>query len=377
MKRFRPTTLKKSLILGVLLSFFLSFTVSFLVFFTIEPLYPPSLTIVDFDENGDIADVATPNLTPQQKRLRIVLRVVQPTVTILCFLTCNYLFLSWYYRRTWQTPINELLHGAKRIMNNDLDFEVRSFSTDEFGQIAQAFEHLRKNTETLMADQQQERSMQEQMLAAFAHDLKTPLTVISGEATLASRLLAHPESNREMIAESFPAIQNNVRRIEKNIDAMRKAIKLEAAPYQPAAMPYNKLADDTKRHLELLTADTTKTITCHVQPDTATLQLDTDIFYTILDNIITNSLRYASHIDLFMRHQLQRLMISVQDNGPGFSDYILKHGIEPFVREGEEPQVHFGLGLYICQVLCHKHGGTFSIANNDTGALCRIMLNVQ
>ncbi len=377
MKRFRPTTLKKSLILGVLLSFFLSFTVSFLVFFTIEPLYPPSLTIVDFDENGDIADVATPNLTPQQKRLRIVLRVVQPTVTILCFLTCNYLFLSWYYRRTWQTPINELLHGAKRIMNNDLDFEVRSFSTDEFGQIAQAFEHLRKNTETLMADQQQERYMQEQMLAAFAHDLKTPLTVISGEATLASRLLAHPESNREMIAESFPAIQNNVRRIEKNIDAMRKAIKLEAAPYQPAAMPYNKLADDTKRHLELLTADTTKTITCHVQPDTATLQLDTDIFYTILDNIITNSLRYASHIDLFMRHQLQRLMISVQDNGPGFSDYILKHGIEPFVREGEEPQVHFGLGLYICQVLCHKHGGTFSIANNDTGALCRIMLNVQ
>lgn len=377
MKRFRPTTLKKSLILGVLLSFFLSFTVSFLVFFTIEPLYPPSLTIVDFDENGDIADVATPNLTPQQKRLRIILRVVQPTVTILCFLTCNYLFLSWYYRRTWQTPINELLHGAKRIMNNDLDFEVRSFSTDEFGQIAQAFEHLRKNTETLMADQQQERYMQEQMLAAFAHDLKTPLTVISGEATLASRLLAHPESNREMIAESFPAIQNNVRRIEKNIDAMRKAIKLEAAPYQPAAMPYNKLADDTKRHLELLTADTTKTITCHVQPDTATLQLDTDIFYTILDNIITNSLRYASHIDLFMRHQLQRLMISVQDNGPGFSDYILKHGIEPFVREGEEPQVHFGLGLYICQVLCHKHGGTFSIANNDTGALCRIMLNVQ
>lgn len=377
MKRFRPTTLKKSLILGMLLSFFLSFTVSFLVFFTIEPLYPPSLTIVDFDENGDIADVATPNLTPQQKRLRIVLRVVQPTVTILCFLTCNYLFLSWYYRRTWQTPIDELLHGAERIMNHDLDFEVRSFSTDEFGQIAQAFEHLRKNTETLMADQQQERYMQEQMLAAFAHDLKTPLTVISGEATLASRLLAHPEASREMIAESFPAIQNNVRRIEKNIDAMRKAIKLEAAPYQPAATPYNKLTDDTKRHMELLTTGTTKNITCHFQPDTATLQLDTDIFYTILDNVITNSLRYASHIDLFMRHQSQRLMISVQDNGPGFSDYILKHGIEPFVREGEEPQVHFGLGLYICQVLCHKHGGTFSIANNDTGALCRIMLNVQ
>lgn len=377
MNRFHPTTLKKSLILGVLLSFFLSFTVSFLVFFTIEPLYPPSLTIVDFDENGDIADVATPNLTPQQKRLRVVLRVVQPTVTILCFLTCNYLFLSWYYRRTWQTPINELLHGAKRIMNNDLDFEVRSLSTDEFGQIAQAFEHLRKNTETLMADQKQERYMQEQMLAAFAHDLKTPLTIISGEATLASRLLAHPEANREMIAESFPTIQNNVRRIEKNVDAMRKAIKLEAAPYQPTTMPYSKLADDTKHHLELLTANTDKTIGCHIQPDDATLQLDTDIFYTVLDNVVTNSLRHASHIDLFMSRQSQRLFINVQDNGPGFSDYILKHGTEPFVREGEEPQTHFGLGLYICQVLCKKHGGCFSIANTDSGALCRMIFNVH
>lgn len=377
MKRFRPTTLKKSLILGMLLSFFLSIAVSFTLFFTLEWFYPDYEVIVSFDDQGNVEDVTQTILTPEQKQRWAILRVVQPTVTILCFFTCYYLFFSWYYRRTWQTPIDELLHGAERIMNHDLDFEVRSFSADEFGQIAQAFEHLRKNTETLMADQQQERNMQEQMLAAFAHDLKTPLTVISGEATLANRLLAHPEASREMIAESFPAIQNNVRRIEKNVDAMRKAIKLEVAPCQPAAIPYNKLADNTKRHLELLTAGTTKTITCHVQPDTATLQLDTDIFYTILDNIITNSLRYASHIDLFMRHQSQRLMISVQDNGPGFSDYILKHGTEPFVREGEEPQVHFGLGLYICQVLCHKHGGTFSIANNDTGALCRIMLNVQ
>lgn len=377
MNRFHPTTLKKSLILGVLLSFFLSITVSFTLFFTLELLYPPSQAIISYDDQGNIDNVAQTHLSPEQKQRWAILRVVQPTVTILCFIACNCLFLSWYYRRTWQAPIDELLHGAERIMNNDLDFEVHSFSTDEFGQIAQAFEHLRKNTETLMADQQQERNMEEQMLAAFAHDLKTPLTIISGEATLASRLLAHPEASREMIAESFPTIQNNVRRIEKNVDAMRKTIKLEAAPYQPTAMPYSKLADDTKHHLELLTANTDKTIGCHIQPDDATLQLDTDIFYTVLDNVVTNSLRHASHIDLFMSHQSQRLFINVQDNGPGFSDYILKHGTEPFVREGEEPQVHFRLGLYICQVLCKKHGGCFSIANTDSGALCRMIFNVH
>lgn len=377
MNRFHPTTLKKSLILGVLLSFFLSITVSFTLFFTLELLYPPSQAIISYDDQGNIDNVAQTHLSPEQKQRWAILRVVQPTVTILCFFTCYYLFFSWYYRRKWQTPIDELLHGAERIMNNDLDFEVHSFSTDEFGQIAQAFEHLRKNTETLMADQQQERNMEEQMLAAFAHDLKTPLTIISGEATLASRLLAHPEANREIIAESFPTIQNNVRRIEKNVDAMRKTIKLEAAPYQPTAMPYSKLADDTKHHLELLTANTDKTIGCHIQPDDATLQLDTDIFYTVLDNVVTNSLRHASHIDLFMSHQSQRLFINVQDNGPGFSDYILKHGTEPFVREGEEPQTHFGLGLYICQVLCKKHGGCFSIANTDSGALCRMIFNVH
>lgn len=377
MNRFRPTTLKKSLILGVLLSFFLSFAISFTLFFMLEWLYPDYEAIISYDDQGNIEDVAQTHLASDQKQRMSILCVVQPTVTILCFIACNCLFLSWYYRRTWQAPINELLHGAERIMNNDLDFEVHSFSTDEFGQIAQAFERLRQNTETLMADQQQERYMQEQMLAAFAHDLKTPLTIISGEATLASRLLAHPEASREMIAESFPTIQNNVRRIEKNVDAMRKTIKLEAAPYQPTTLPYSKLADDTKHHLELLTANTDKTIGCHIQPDDATLQLDTDIFFTVLDNVVTNSLRHASHIDLFMSHQSQRLFINVQDNGPGFSDYILKHGTEPFVREGEEPQTHFGLGLYICQVLCKKHGGCFSIANTDSGALCRMIFNVH
>ena len=108
------------------------------------------------------------------------------------------------------------------------------------------------------------------------------------------------------------------------------------------------------------------------------LFLDQDIFYNIIDNIILNALRYVKTQNcLKIRTEEDFLHMSIQDDGVGFSDYIIKKGREAFIRDGEKNGAHFGMGLYICRLFCEKHGGAFYISNNDMGALNEVFINIK
>ena len=64
-----------------------------------------------------------------------------------------------------------------------------------------------------------------------------------------------------------------------------------------------------------------------------------------------------------------KVIICVSDDGTGFSPIILRKGISPFLRdEKQDEKDHFGMGLYICSMLCKKHGGNLKIENLDIGA---------
>ena len=54
----------------------------------------------------------------------------------------------------------------------------------------------------------------------------------------------------------------------------------------------------------------------------------------------------------------------------------MKNGIQPF-RKGTEEAEHLGMGLYICDLLCRKHGGTLKIANTDIGAVASAILKIS
>ena len=371
--------LKKSIISIVLVSVLISAGLSLIILLVFETLYPSNLTIVDFDDYGNIVDVHTPELTLAQQTLYKLVRMVQPALVILCFVGCNYWIISYYYNKKWKASLKEIFDGSERIANNDLDFEVHVLSSDELGMACQSLEKVRKSTQELISQQIRTEQIREQMMSSFAHDLKTPLTIINGEIDIVMRLLNKEQIDREAISESFPVIKNNIRRIENNVDAMRKMLSLESGTIHPTECTYTTFIDNVKHHLEVLTLNTEKKVSYNFHSNAeGILEIDMETFFIILDNIVNNSMQYSNNIDVeididFREHMLS---VNVQDDGPGFTEYILKHGMEPFVRDSKEPQNHFGLGLYICHVLCQKHGGSFSIENGDRGALCKMTLNV-
>lgn len=107
---------------------------------------------------------------------------------------------------------------------------------------------------------------------------------------------------------------------------------------------------------------------------------DEDTIYQIVDLLVdltTNALRFAKeNVSVELSIEGENLKLEIADDGDGFPAELLKSGIQPF-RKGTEEAEHLGMGLYICNLLCRKHGGTLKIANTDIGAVASAILKIS
>ena len=97
--------------------------------------------------------------------------------------------------------------------------------------------------------------------------------------------------------------------------------------------------------------------------------LDEAIFSAVSENLLTNAGRYAEkEICTALSLRRDRLILKVEDDGEGFSEELLRKGMQPFVRGDKSDPGHFGMGLYICRLLCEKHGGSLHLDQRCVGS---------
>ena len=96
------------------------------------------------------------------------------------FYVLSYLIGRRFSKKIEQ-PFNHLMLGARKIQNHDLDFRlVESKSAKELNQLVRAFEDMRIALKDSLLRQWQLEEERKEMVAAIAHDLRTPLTIIHG-----------------------------------------------------------------------------------------------------------------------------------------------------------------------------------------------------
>jgi len=99
------------------------------------------------------------------------------------------------------------------------------------------------------------------------------------------------------------------------------------------------------------------------------LPLDSAFVSQVSNNLIANAVRYArTTVTIsFVLHD-NGLLLSVTDDGKGFDKSSLQKATSPYYTEENNHSEHFGLGLYICKLLCEHHNGYLKIENTATGA---------
>ncbi len=257
-----------------------------------------------------------------------------------------------FYQLKLKGPISVLQMGTERIRDHDLDFTIPEVSKDELGQVCAAFETMR--AELLRSNQELWRQAEERkrLNAAFAHDLRNPITVLKGTVKLLRRGAGDEQA--------LDRLEVYTRRIEQYVEAMSGVQRLEQLSVEPRPVSLSQLGNELKETARLLAP--ALSLYCRF-PEEGWVNLDHGLFLTVAENLIANTVRFSrSKLELTLETDSGFLTLTAADDGPGFPQELIQNGPKPFgKRDGDA--AHFGMGLYTCKLLCQKHGGDLRLQN--------------
>ena len=297
-----------------------------------------------------------PSPSPEEARLLELLGDIQLAGCIILPLLglagAGALFYRWKLKR----PIALLMEGTRRIQAQDLDFSIPQPSRDELGQLCAAFETMRAQLLRINRELWRQGEERKRLNAAFAHDLRNPVTVLKGSVTLLRQGSRDPRL--------LDRLERYTQRIAEYVEAMGGVQRLEQLPVRPAPIDSAVLAAELAETARLLAPRLTASLSA---PAPGPVALDHGILLTVAENLIGNAARFGrERLEIALTREGDTLTLTVADDGPGFPPELLRDGPKPFGRLAEDPE-HFGMGLYSSRLLCQKHGGELRLQNRPAG----------
>lgn len=206
------------------------------------------------------------------------------------------------------------------------------------------------------------------VLAALAHELKTPLAVIQGHADLLRVSLADQAVLKD-VDESITAIERSVQYAVEEIDTILRYFEsksqMEASESQRIEMHH--FLSDIKTQALYRRPDTKAVLIIDVPPYTPeVLEVNAKVLKTVLFNLVDNAIKFsdAGTVKVSVSFGNDLLSLEVTDEGIGIPPEELDNIFKAFVRVEEKMNRRFGgtgLGLAICKRFVEAAGGHISV----------------
>lgn len=287
-----------------------------------------------------------------------------------------------FYRKRLALPLRILQDSVERIRGNDLDFQVHYDSEDELGSLCDSVEDMRMELVRGKEEMWRMVERQKELNAAFAHDLRTPLTVLKGYTDFLIRYLPEGKISEAKMADTLALMSDHLKRLEDYSRTMKGIRSIDEVPFSPEAI---RLLSLEKKIGEVVFAlgqagdvgicyrgCILKNCNGNDKGMEIRVRADENIIMEVLENLLSNAIRYAgTQIEVMSEYDMQKMefLLAVWDDGKGFSEEQLAKALKPYYKEQEslEMDEHFGIGLHICREFCKKHGGTLDVANSIRG----------
>jgi len=267
---------------------------------------------------------------------------------------------------------------VEKIRRQDLDFNIRYSANNELGDLCDAFNELRHE---LQASLEREWHRQEEMrtqMAALAHDLRTPVTIIQGHVE-GLALTEAGEKRSQRLERYLPVLEASGERMMRLLNDILLAASLEETSFiiRPEPVLLEEELERKSLVYEIRAATREISFSCvdlSIAVHPTPVWLDLHRVEQVLDNIFENALRFTpthGQISLTYTRDAHTVSLVLRDTGSGIALEDLPHVFEKFYRGQvlSEEKLHkaAGLGLYTCKLLAEKLGGTISIRNHPAG----------
>lgn len=310
-----------------------------------------------------------------------------PLWTILCVGAAG----SAFYRFEMKEAIDALREVPVKISENDLDFSLSCRRKNELWELCIAFEKMRERL--YENNRAMWRSLEERkrLSSAFSHDLRTPLTVLRGYGEFLEKHLGSGKISPEKQQEIVQRMMGQIERLESYTVKMSSISKLEDIAVQQCPADTAAVFEELREIGRVICGDKKFNISFEGEK-LCEVYIDREIISEVYENLLSNGVRFAKNrVSVTVKISGSRLFLTVCDDGQGFSPEELSKVQEPFyrgkaeggvtggeaARDSVSRHIHFGLGLYICRVLCGKCGGELLVENGGIGGAVTAVFDIS
>lgn len=310
---------------------------------------------------------------------------------------------AWILARYLTRPIRKLGWVTKRIAAGDLTRRSDYHRPDEVGELAESFNLMADRLVEQMREKELEARRQEDFTAAFAHELKTPLTSIIGYAQMLDTMELDPEDHR--MASHYIFAQG--KRLEQLSRKLLELVSMEKQDFAVKPIKAMALAENLWNTMRPIWDK--RQVQGSIRMEQATLWGDSDLLLSLLYNLLDNATKAVGEkgrISLEGRRIRERKREAVQedfdegewaadkgdssgrwygirirDNGRGIPQEEIDRITEPFYmvdKSRSRKEGGAGLGMSLCQRILQLHRGSWrmkSTLGEGTEILIRLPLD--
>jgi two-component system sensor histidine kinase BaeS len=269
--------------------------------------------------------------------------------------------------------LRQLANTAQELAGGDLSARVQVSGKDEVAQVGLAFNEMARQLQTVDQQRTELDNLRRDLIAWTSHDLRTPLTSIRVRVeALNDGVVDDPAA----VQHYYQSILNDVQALNLLFDDMFELAQLDRVDMvlEKAPASLSELIHDSLERFQALSEEEGVQLDARIGPDVDPIRLNSAKISRVLDNLISNSLRYTPTGGRILinaqRLNGDHVLVSVEDSGPGFVEEDIPRLFEQFYR-GEQARTRAmggaGLGLAIARGVIEAHNGRIWAENIPSG----------
>lgn len=260
--------------------------------------------------------------------------------------------------------LNPLILATEKIQNQELEFSIETDNIKELNTVLVSMDKMRIALKNSLESQWKMERLRKEQISALAHDLKTPLTLIRGNAELLYDTNPTKEQSEciRYIEASSQQIQNYVQML---IVVMNSNDGLQAQMSDTGIADFLQNINKQAKGLCMVKNIELKW-KCSYQ--TYQISMDYGLLERAFNNVMSNAVEHTPSggtVTFEVYEDDQYIYFSISDTGEGFSPEALKHAAEQFYMgdSSRNSKSHYGMGLFIADTAVKQHKGQLILEN--------------
>ena len=312
------------------------------------------------DSSQMVYDISLPQSSSSQVKLMAKDMIL--TATIILVFTALSVGL-WIYRSI-AVPLVKLKKATKNIKEGNLDFVLEVEGNDEFSQLCQDFEEMRKRLKESTEEKILMDKENKELISNISHDLKTPITAVKGYV---EGIMDGVADTPEKMDRYVRTIYNKTNEMDHLINELTFYSKIDTnrIPYTFSKLNVEDYFSDCAEELglEMETRGIELVYANYVEKGVQVIA-DGEQIRRVIHNIVSNAIKYMENprgiIQLRVKDVGDFIQVEIEDNGKGIAAKDLPYIFDRFYRTDvsrNSSKGGSGIGLSIVKKIMEDHGG--------------------